>query len=352
MSVRHLNAIAPLVLWGACFFIAVLLAPATAQAETLYEEIPEHIKESRDSIFSFTIENDLFGNGQDRNYTNGARFSYFDRETPIPNSLNFISDLVPTFDINDTTSLYYSFGQNLYTPEIITTAIPDPTDRPYAAFLYGSAGLTSVSGNHIDDMEVTLGVVGPWALGETVQDSVHHLINADNPSGWDYQLENEPGLILSWERQWIYESQQKYLGLNARFIPHGGVTLGNVYTYANSGFTIHLTPERYKWQSLPPRVRPAIPGNGFFAVQDHHFAWSLFAGVDGRAVGRNIFLDGNSFRDSPSVDKKYFVGDANAGLALTYGRTQISYTLNWRTREFREQNDQSLFGAISIGYRF
>jgi hypothetical protein len=111
-------------------------------------------------------------------------------------------------------------------------------------------------------------------------------------------------------------------------------------------------PEKYSWQSNPIRVQPAMPGDGYFDVPDRRFAWSLFFGLEGRAVARNIFLDGNSFADSRSVDKNYFVGDANAGISLTYGRVQISYTLNWRSEEFRGQGGGELFGALSAGYRF
>jgi hypothetical protein len=135
-------------------------------------------------------------------------------------------------------------------------------------------------------------------------------------------------------------------------MPHTGLTLGNIYTYGSGGLTLQLTPKQYKWQSSPLRVRPAIPGSGFFVVPDNRFAWSLFAGMEGRAIARNIFLDGNTFDDSISVHKKYFVADANAGLSVTYGRAQISYTLNWRSEEFEGQSDDSLFGAISLGYRF
>jgi hypothetical protein len=64
-------------------------------------------------------------------------------------------------------------------------------------------------------------------------------------------------------------------------------------------------------------------------------------------------LDGNSFRDSASVDKKYFVTDASGGLSLTYGRAQVSYTLNWRSEEFRgPRAEEQVFGAITFGYRF
>ena len=67
---------------------------------------------------------------------------------------------------------------------------------------------------------------------------------------------------------------------------------------------------------------------------------------------RNIFLDGNSFKNSPSVDKKPLVHDANAGISLTFGKTQLAYTLNWRSKEFDGQDEESLFGALSIARRF
>lgn len=54
----------------------------------------------------------------------------------------------------------------------------------------------------------------------------------------------------------------------------------------------------------------------------------MFVGAEGRAVGRNIFLDGNSFKDSPAVDKKPFVTDAIAGVAFTYSKVRLSYTFN------------------------
>jgi len=80
-------------------------------------------------------------------------------------------------------------------------------------------------------------------------------------------------------------------------------------------------------------------------------SWSLFAGIEARAMARNLFLDGNTFRDSPSVNGKPLVLDVSVGGAVTLGRLQLSYTLNWRSREFSGQDKASGFGAISLGYR-
>ena len=341
-------------------FLCVLLLFASLQSFSAYAEetstfedrIPKDILNKEYQFFTLTVENDFFGGGTDQQYTNGVRLTYFDMGSSPPLMAKYMDEMVPMFDIGETTSVYYSVGQNLYTPDDISAAIPDPNDRPYAGFLYGAVGMSNLDDNHIDDLELTLGIVGPWALGEETQEVVHDTFDFVDPSGWDHQLENEPGIILSWQRRWPEAYFSEWPLLHFRASPHVGVSLGNVYTYAATGVTFQLTPKQYRWQSQPLRIRPALPGSGFFAVPEDKFAWSLFAGGEGRAVGQNIFLDGNTFRDSPSVDKKHFVADLNAGVSMTYGKNQISYTLNWRSKEFDTQQEDAIFGVVSIGRRF
>ncbi len=141
-------------------------------------------------------------------------------------------------------------------------------------------------------------------------------------------------------------------GLRWSLAPYAGATVGNVYTYADGGFTFRLGPDNGDWQDVPQRVRPAMPGTGFFAVPEKSWSWYAFAGLEGRAVARNIFLDGNTFAKSHSVEKNNFVADANAGVALTYGQARISYTAVYRTKEFETQEKPEIFGSITVGYRF
>src|SRR5256885_15874840 len=58
----------------------------------------------------------------------------------------------------------------------------------------------------------------------------------------------------------------------------------------------------------PPRIEPGLPGTNFFEPTAA-FGWYLFAGVDGRAIARNIFLDGNTWQTSRGVEKIPLVGD-------------------------------------------
>lgn len=67
---------------------------------------------------------------------------------------------------------------------------------------------------------------------------------------------------------------------------------------------------------------------------------------------RNIFLDGNTFRDSRSVDKEPLVGDLQFGIAVTWRNVRLSYTHVLRTREFKTQGEADDFGAFSLSVRF
>jgi hypothetical protein len=91
-----------------------------------------------------------------------------------------------------------------------------------------------------------------------------------------------------------------------------------------------------------------VPGSGFF-IPRHDFGWYLFAGIEGRAVARNIFLDGNTFRDSRNVDKEPLVGDLQYGIAITWRNLRLGYTHVLRTREFKGQGGRrDDFGALSL----
>jgi hypothetical protein len=329
---------------------------AAATEPTLQSDVSDVVRRNKahSRFITFNSENDLYGNGADRNYTNGARLTYFDFDSDIPDFARVLDKLVPTFSINDTTGIYYSVGQNLYTPSDIKIAADQKDDRPWAAFLYTSAGLASITKNHVDNIEATIGVVGPAALGEQTQKFIHsHVSDSPLPKGWRHQLKNEPGLILSWERSWPERYGFQTFGLDASAVPYLGATVGNVYTYANTGVSFRLMPHSSRFQDTPVRVRPAMPGTGAFVVPDGTLGWYLFSGVEGRAVARNIFLDGNTFADSDSVDKLPFVADLNAGLAITYGRVRTSYAIVYRTKEFHEQDsDGDVFGTITLGIRF
>lgn len=327
------------------YFSIFILACCVASAAYAGERKEEDDK----GIASIVIENDMFA-GSDRDYTNGIRFAWLSSEANVPELADRIANALPlASDGNKRISL--AAGQNMYTPRFITSPTTVPGDHPYAGWLYGSVGMVSDTGKTLDNVMLTLGVVGPWAFAKQSQTAVHSVIGSPRPEGWHNQLNNEPGVILTYERKWRNLIEYSPFGLGTDLTPHVGMNLGNVNTDASVGATMRLgydLPADYG----PPRIRPSLPGSDFF-VPEKTLGGYLFGTVEGRAVGQNIFLDGNTFNDDgPHVNKRHFIGSLQAGVALTYKALRLSYTQVFMSREYTTQQHAAEFGVLTLSARF
>lgn len=298
--------------------------------------------------YSLVIENDAF-TGTDRHYTNGILASWLSGED-VPSWIRQVGDVIPMF-ANDSRRRYgVALSHVIFTPENTETSEPILNDRPYAAWLSGNFALTAETEDRLDRLTLSLGVVGPGAGGEFVQNEFHTIIGSDKAQGWTNQIHNEPALNLFYERQWRWLAEASEGGFGVDALPHLGAALGNVYTYAAAGLALRLGQDLpADWG--PPRVRPALPGSAYFQPRSG-FGWYLFAGAEGRAVARDIFLDGNTWKDSQSVDKRPLVADLNAGLAVTIDGFRIAYTYVYRTKEFYGQDEPDKFASISLSFRW
>src|ERR1700761_4115522 len=319
--------------------------PLSAWAQSTSETNPAS---SEKGSFSILFENDIFDN-TDHDYTNGVELGYTTAPDDTPRWATHLARDLPFFAQTGDVRTRYALGQDIFTPTNLASVNPSPGDRPYAGFLYGSMGLTADDGRHLDQLQVTIGVIGPASLAEDSQNFVHNIIHDQDALGWHYQLRDEPGLVISYERAIKVISPQSVLGGVFDIEPHFGTAIGNVYDYANAGlmarFGVNL-PKDYG----PLRIQPSLPGSDYFEPTAGFGAY-VFAGVDGRAIARNIFLDGNSFEDSRSVSKRDLVGDLSLGGALTFDSFRLAFTHVIRTREYATQSRPDRFGAVDLTIR-
>jgi hypothetical protein len=321
--------------------------------------------------FTFYIENDKFFAGTDQHYTQGLRATWlsndlsdFDDPEHYPVATYVAKRLRPLIEsqFSGVSALRrgVSFGQNIYTPADTTTAAFQPDDRPYAGWLYlgwtfhilrdGDAthpARTSV-------FEVTTGLVGPWGLGELAQNGWHDVIRVPHAAGWKHQLRNEPGLNLVWERKLRYSTDDTRdthgparRGIAADFIPHYGLSIGNVSTYANFGGEV-----RAGWRLSRDFGTPVIRPSADTAIERDLDSPGVhvFASIDARLVARDLFLDGNTFRSGPGIPKRPLVADWQAGIVVNFHQFKLAYSQAARTKEFYGQNRRQVFGSVSITY--
>ncbi len=313
------------------------------------------------AILTFQVENDVlsrWATDTDRDYTSGLRLGWLSPPVEdMPDWLLRATTLPTLFEEPRATGVIrrwgLSLGHNIYTPENTSTAALVPDDRPYAAWLYIGGSLQyayTVNGvsRWLDTLQLDVGILGPAAKGETVQNDWHGLIGVDKTFGWDNQLRNEPTVNLTVERRWrtgIVDVVPEW-GLEADIIPYAGAALGNVATFANFGGILRLGNDIGD-DFGPPRGRPALPGSEAFTSKGD-VGWYLFGGLGVQAFARNAFLDGNLYRDSHNVDKKPLVLEGQFGFALIFPSFRVTYTHFVRSPEFEERERLHQYGSVSI----
>lgn len=317
------------------------------------------VTDEQTGFVSITEENDSlsnpFGTHQDRHYTQGLKICLFGGDDWMPGLTNVLNSFFPKWGIEPQAGDLglILLGQNMYTPNDLTNSAPIKTDRPYAGWLYTGAiyqrrGEYAPNVATMENFEINLGVVGPDSIAEEAQKTVHGWwFSNDVPLGWGHQIKNEPGLVLKYERLWRLSPTTNTMHY-VDVIPRIGGDLGNVFTLATAGAMMRLG------YHLPPDFGVQIidsPGavNGGLTRRTPWFFGYAFGALDGRAVGRDITLDGNSFQSSASIPKNILVGDVSWGMALQIFRhVEITYTHIIRTEEFRGQDGNDILGSLTI----
>lgn len=354
---------------------------------------------------ALNFENDVFY-GQDSGYSTGLRVvrsrnedanpdvALSEAESPIDLKLLrrlFSSPRLLSSEFVSSTSR--GLGFSIFTPQ--DNDAPDD-ERPYGGYLYGLFNVQRyfeeevrnpffLSTDHFEDIELQLGWMGPHTYLEQLQTGFHEVWpRGGNTDSWPgRQIEDSPAINLFYTRVWsgnAFPGVRDVARENARrerqartvvpetaagklelrkaqqlgeaqrsydFRPFSGFAAGNVYDYASAGATARLGWNIPTTTIGPPLVRPGPPGTDRFEPQP----WGQpaiygFAGLEGRFVLYDAFLDGNTRDDSRNVDKKYFVGDFQYGAALEWRFLRLAYNRVMRSALYDGQGTTS-FGSVN-----
>ena len=313
--------------------------------------------DSHGPVITLVEENDDLAANGDQHYTQGLRLSYTLAEERTPRWAAYLSEHLPSLGMKAEVPRFgLAIGQNIYTPKNIFTPAMVRADRPYAGWLYVGAilqrrGLTARQTPVLDNVRLDLGIIGPGSLAEQTQTWWHGLGGWVLPQGWHNQLKSEPGVDLKYDRQWKFSRVGPESGWALEFIPHAGVSLGTVQTFAVAGGIVRAgfnIPDDFGVQNIDSLATQA----GGRTAATPAFGAYLFAGVDGRAVARNAFLDGNLWRPSLSVRKEPLVADFKYGGVLAFKHFDLALSFVERTREFKGQTRDDHFGSLSVSTKF
>ncbi|MDP3427990.1 MAG: lipid A deacylase LpxR family protein [Humidesulfovibrio sp.] len=368
MFARFLPILSPRGLALACLSLACLALLTLAQTRPALAAQPEDTpgaSAKAASTLILTEENDYFA-GTDEQYTNGFKLIWisadlkkYAEDERLPSfAVAYLQRLPFVNEPGQQYNVAISAGQNMYVPHNTKIASAQPDDRPYAGWTYVSLALHAKTANQLDSFETSLGIVGPSALAGETQNTYHSMMGFKRVEGWRNQIHDEPGLMLSWQR--TLRAMRVGLGRDVAWdlLPHARVTVGNVQTHAAAGFETRVG-YRLPWDFGTSLIQPgggvsapANPDDTRLRQDDTFFGLHFFAGAEGRAVARNIFLDGNTWEKSGHVSKKPLVADLMAGVGLVLGKVKLTYTHVYRTEEFDGQDGPQKFGSVSLSVTF
>lgn len=287
-----------------------------------------------------TWENDAIRRS-DRHYTQGSKIRYLSSDKATPGWLRCWSDHIPALGLKvEALKFGLEVGQDMYTPEDLDAVEVIPDDRPYAGWLYSSFSLQRRGAGAaaipvMETLRLDLGIIGPESFAEETQKVWH----GRDPRGWDNQLRTEFGFNLRYERSYLFRFRC-WRAWTFDAIPVFDASVGNVDVHvAGSGII------RAGYNVPDPFEVPV-------GRTDKKFGVHLFMRTGGRLVLQNIFLDGNTWRSSHSVDKNYWVGDLSAGITIVLKSFELTASNHYRTREFEGQDRADSYGSATISFKF
>ena len=310
----------------------------------------------------FVWENDSMARGnQDRWYTNGIRYAWTYKAPPQVDLSKMVLGAGQWLLDKSQVTLTYAVGQNMYTPGNITNPLPQPNDRPWAAFTYAGVTTQAVEkeSGRFSAYDVKLGLTGPLALGEAAQASMHTLIDAKRPQGWHQQLPQRVGIQLAYGTTHRVQGGmlRDYLGFQYGW----GVAAGTLRVYGTVNASVILGDLR---SDDPPLF---ISNEGDFLVQDfeNRFMYKkpfTYLSVGATAVGYNHFLEGETPYGKSNIRVLPGYGTAQFGVSfpLSWVRPswpRLTYTYNVRSAEFETLGVPALaaiqrWGGIHLNWNF
>jgi len=193
------------------------------------------------SQFHFQLENDVTF-GEDGNYSNGMIFGWESKALSFnPDDLvgahNWLQNLLPT-QHNAVQTWGLKVSQRMWTPDEIKISEAQPNDRPYAGFLEFEQH-TAVYGSAIAQKAwLALGVIGPASGTEQLQGSIHKIIGASTPLGWQHQIENTATIQLAYEIDYVLLRNPAPFNSQWEVSTFSHNALGNVRSELNAGLTL------------------------------------------------------------------------------------------------------------------
>lgn len=318
--------------------------------------------------WAFYLDNDVLTTGnRDQDYTGGFAVTlsgYRAMEYPISVGSWLVGlDRFSRFqnlykDRNHFQRHSLEFGITLFTPSDISVSEPIPDDHPYASlfFIANTEQTVMPEDNVAYQSTLTVGFLG-LDIAEDIQESVHDIVGAEKPKGWDNQISagGEPTAKYTVSRQKTVSRHSGAGGIDHEFKTAMEGNFG-FSTDVNVGISWRWGRISTPWWSFNPHQAEYINlGSPVIAKtkQGRRSEFFLWAGGTIKYRFYNAVLQGQ-FRDSAVTfdrsDLEHVITEVWIGVTKDFsGGLSGSLFIRGRTEEIKGPNKRRpVWGGIIL----
>ncbi|HEX4869281.1 MAG TPA: lipid A deacylase LpxR family protein [Moraxellaceae bacterium] len=304
-------------------------------------------------------DNDFFSpRHTDAYYTNGIVYHHVDDDVPVEQGRDWaacpglaplarwLGPVLVPLDSRPRFSHSWEVGQIIETPLDKRALPPRADDQPYAGLLYAGCHYHLRTRDRMESLGLQYGVVGPWSLAEESQHLAHRLAGVKEARGWPAQLRNELVANLRYDRQEVIgEAMAGEAGF--RFFDNIDFAVGTLVTSASAGVNLLYARNPDAVFGLNPNYLGRYPRIG-----DAPAGFYALASLQVNGVLRNLFLDGNTWVDSPaSVESEPLLASAQLLVGYGFSCWALQLGLNVSTRAFQTQGvEWPRFGTLALSW--
>ena len=283
------------------------------------------------SYFRFHYDNDVFTK-TDYYYTQGITLEYVH-----PSIEKFFLTKLLYKPKNSSAKYGIAFNLFGYTPTSIKSNAILYGDRPFEANL--SLKLFSIATNNSRQERIasalSVGVIGPAALGEEIQTNIHRWTGNKLPKGWNNQIRND--IILNYQLNY----EKKLVAANA-FLLNGAAELnaGTLNDRLSGGLNFMTGHFNNRYQQNPKKKTE----------------YYLYGQAKTTVIGYDATMQGGLFNRKspyiiPSEDISRITFQADAGVVVNFRKLSFSYSQSFLTKEFAT-GKQHRWGGLTFGFSF
>lgn len=316
------------------YFLAVLILSATTVYSQRVENASLYRNIGSDRYARLNYENDFFALS-DEYYTQGINVEFV---APFIGKLPMAKLLFQNKNLKNQTGI--AIEHQGFTPSDILTGEVLENDRPYSSslMLKTFSIVTNPYTNHRLVTQLSLGVIGPWAMGKEIQTGLHEKINPDKvPKGWKNQVHND--VIVNYQ---IDYEHGLWIKRNFIVTAKGGARAGTYNTRLSSSFTLMGGLFDNPFEFATSREKS-------FQVYLYAEPQLNFVIYDATLQG-GVFNDQNPYTlDRDEISRLVF--QQNVGLVVKFKSFTLEYAQTVMTREFKTGTPHS-WGSVRAAFAF